>query len=461
MVRRLPSAPPNLSGFSYIHILGAGGFADVFLYSQSMPRRQVAVKVLVTDVVSSRVVSMFQTEADLMAQLSAHPAILTVYEAGVAADGRPYLVMELCSSELNERYRAAPLPLAEVLHIAVKIGSAIETAHRAGVLHRDIKPSNILTTAYGHPVLADFGIASTFGEDSDGHTIGLSVPWSAPEVVHGSSAGTVASEVWSLGATVYSLLAGRSPFEIPGRSNDAGDLVDRIGRSRPGPLGRPDAPPALERVLLRALSRDPGARQGSALELVHQLQAVEAELGLVQTAADVVVDGWATSVAVDPLDRTRLVEAAPVKRRSRGRADPDPLTPPDEAPVPVPDGRGVRLTAWLVIGCAVLTLALAGTSIALLLRSAPAASTPIPAVDAIESHLDGGAVVFTWQDPGIEPGDSYVIRTEDGRTSTQRSARFVVDPGDRQQVCVTVTVNRGGRSGEPSSEKCAEADGSR
>lgn len=461
MVRRLPSSPPNLSGFSYIHILGAGGFADVFLYSQSMPRRQVAVKVLVTDVVSSRVVSMFQTEADLMAQLSAHPAILTVYEAGVAADGRPYLVMELCSSELNERYRAAPLPLAEVLHIAVKIGSAIETAHRAGVLHRDIKPSNILTTAYGHPVLADFGIASTFGEDSDGHTIGLSVPWSAPEVVHGKSAGTIASEIWSLGATVYSLLAGRSPFEIAGRSNEAADLVDRIGRARPGPLGRPDAPPTLERVLTRALSRDPGARQASALEFVHQLQAVEAELGLVQTAADVVVDGWATSVAIDPSDRTRLVVAAPVKRRTRGRADPEPLTPPAEVVVPVSSGTRVRLIAWLVVGCAVLTLALAGTSVALLVRPVPSIGTPIPVVGAIESHLDAGTVVFTWRDPGLEPEDSYVIRTEDGRTSTQRTARFVVDPGDRAQVCVTVMVNRGGRSGAPSSEKCADADGTR
>lgn len=460
MVRRLPSAPPNLPGFSYIHILGAGGFADVFLYSQSMPRRQVAVKVLVTDVVSSRVVAMFRTEADLMAQLSAHPAILTVYEAGVAADGRPYLVMELCSSELNDRYRAAPLPLAEVLHIAVKIGSAVETAHRAGVLHRDIKPSNILTTAYGHPVLADFGIASTFGEDSDGHTIGLSVPWSAPEVVHGRSAGTVASEVWSLGATVYSLLAGRSPFERAGGPNDVGDLIERISRARPAPLGRPDAPPSLERVLRRALTGDPAARQASVLELVHQLQSVEAELGLVQTSADVVVDGWATSIAVDPHDRTRLVESTPARRR-RGRVDADAVPPPATEPAGAAADRRWRVTVGLVVCCAVLALALAGTSIALLLRSGPGGDAAIPVVGAIEARRDAGTVIFTWQDPGIESDDSYVIRTEDGRSSTQRSDRFVVDPGDRLQVCITVAVNRGGRSGEPSSEKCAEADGSR
>ena len=99
MARRLPSQPPVLPGFSYIHVLGSGGFADVFLYEQNMPRRQVAVKVMLSEVVNDQVRQMFQAEANLMAQLSGHPAILTVYQAGVSADGRPYLVMELCSAQ--------------------------------------------------------------------------------------------------------------------------------------------------------------------------------------------------------------------------------------------------------------------------------------------------------------------------------------------------------------------------
>ena len=98
VARRLPSQPPVLPGFSYVHVLGSGGFADVFLYEQNMPRRQVAVKVMLSEVVNDQVRQMFQAEANLMAQLSAHPSILTVYQASVSADGRPYLVMELCSS---------------------------------------------------------------------------------------------------------------------------------------------------------------------------------------------------------------------------------------------------------------------------------------------------------------------------------------------------------------------------
>ena len=133
MARRLPSQPPVLPGFSYVHVLGSGGFADVFLYEQNMPRRQVAVKVMLSEVVNDQVRQMFQAEANLMAQLSAHPSILTVYQASVSSDGRPYLVMELCSAALSQRYPSERLPVADVLRIPVKIGSAIATAHRAGV----------------------------------------------------------------------------------------------------------------------------------------------------------------------------------------------------------------------------------------------------------------------------------------------------------------------------------------
>ena len=108
MARRLPSTPPVIAGFSPVHVLGSGGFADVFLYEQDMPRRQVAVKVLLDEVVDDRVRQMFQAEANLMARLSTHPSILTVFQASVASDGRPYLVMELCSSSLSERYRREP-----------------------------------------------------------------------------------------------------------------------------------------------------------------------------------------------------------------------------------------------------------------------------------------------------------------------------------------------------------------
>jgi len=301
VVHRRPSAPPILPGFTHVRLLGTGGFADVFLYEQNMPRRQVAVKVMLADVVTESVRRMFQVEANLMAQLSSHPGILTVYQASISADGRPYLVMELCSAQLADRFRSERIPVAEVLRIGVQIGSAIETAHRSGVLHRDIKPSNILTTLFGHPVLSDFGIASSLGAAPDAaETVGMSVPWSAPEVLLDETTGTIASEIWSLAATLYSLIAGRSPFEQPGGANETNDLISRITRSRLPAIGRDDVPASFEAVLRRGMSKDPAKRQQSAIELVRDLQRIEAELGLAPTHADIALDDWARAISGDP-----------------------------------------------------------------------------------------------------------------------------------------------------------------
>ena len=101
MTRRLPSAPPLLPGLDYVRPLGSGGFADVFLYQQDMPRRQVAVKVLPIGERDPDLLRMFNAEADVLAHLSAHPAIVTVYQAGISADGRPYIVMEFCPGSLR------------------------------------------------------------------------------------------------------------------------------------------------------------------------------------------------------------------------------------------------------------------------------------------------------------------------------------------------------------------------
>jgi len=466
MVRRLPSQPPVLPGFTHIHILGSGGFADVFLYEQNMPRRQVAIKVMLSEVVNDQVRQMFQAEANLMAQLSPHPSILTVYQASVSSDGRPYLVMEMCSSALSERYRRERVPVPEVLRIAVKIGSAIETAHRAGVLHRDIKPSNILLTAYGHPVLSDFGIAATLSEAENQESVGMSIPWTAPEVLLDETPGTVHSEVWSFAATIYSLLAGRSPFEIPGAQNKSPELIARIGQAKVQPIGRPDVPASLERVLKKAMSRNPVNRPDSVLEVVRELQAVETELGLPQTPIEVAMDDWALATVADLEDRTKVrgVASAVVStgRRRRRR------TTPHTGPVTVGQARrsgsagsstlsriasqpkGMKMLAWGMVVIAVLVLTLGVTATAVLIR---AGSNSIPTVSDIQATQGVDSIEFTWPDPGIIEGDSYQV-TSDGGTSIQSSESFVIDAQGGDRVCITVSVNRAGATGPPSNQKC-------
>ncbi|WIB25120.1 serine/threonine-protein kinase [Curtobacterium sp. MCSS17_015] len=464
MARRLPSTPPVLPGFSPVHVLGSGGFADVFLYEQDMPRRQVAVKVLLDEVVDDRVRQMFQAEANLMARLSTHPSILTVFQASVAADGRPYLVMELCSASLSERYRREPVPVSQVLSVGVRIGSALETAHREGVLHRDVKPSNILLTAYGNPVLSDFGIAATLGEADPDEPIGMSIPWSAPEVLADESRGTIQSEVYSLAATVSSLLAGRSPFEVSGGDNSAAALMARIDKGGPRATGRPDVPPTLERLLAAAMSRRPQHRPTTVMDLVRGFQQVEAELSLPQTPAEVAVEAWAVSSPAREGERTVVGGIGSPTRTGRRRRTPATLRGGAAATAPSGVGtvhrsasavrgrRGPRSAVlWASVASAVVIAALAVTTLVVVTRGGADA---VPVVTDLRATAGGSSVTFRWTDPGLRPGDTFVV-TADGTTSQQSGTTFVVTGRPGAEQCISVAVNRDGRTGDSSDERCA------
>jgi serine/threonine protein kinase len=464
VTRRLPSTPPNLPGFAFVRVLGSGGFADVFLYEQNMPRRLVAVKVLLAELVNDQVRQMFQAEANLMAQLSSHPSILTVYQASVAADGRPYLVMEFCSSSLAQRYRAQTLPLSEALSVGVRIASAVETAHRQGVLHRDLKPSNILTTAYGHPVLADFGIAATLGQVERAGSVGLSVPWSAPEVLRDQVSGSVTSEVWSLGATVYSFVAGRSPFEIPGGDNSSSALIARIGRAKVPPLGRADVPRSLEQVLIRAMHRRPERRQQSALEFARDLQAVEDELGLAQTPVEVAVDDWAITSGVDLDERTLVTGTHGISGdRARRRPRRPSVTGPDSSTVArsaepsshsdtVPPGSRRRL--WIVSIAALLMIGVLATVAVLVVQ----ANSAPPSVSELRYTVQDGMLTFAWDDPGLAADDAYLVTVDGVAAPAQRGTSIVVQATNGERVCATVRVMRDGRAGTSSPERCVEVE---
>lgn len=304
-MRRSPSQPPAIPGLRFERQLGAGGFSDVFLYEQQLPRRQVAVKVLLAEHLSEQTREAFVAEANLMAQLSAHPYIVTIYTADVAPDGRPYLAMEYCAGpSLAEQAKLRRFAVADALRTGVRLASAVATAHAAGILHRDIKPANVLTNAYGWPALTDFGIsqaveleAPAAGPSRPGdvgatgasgtQTVGLSIPWSPPEMFEDEPRPDVRSDVFSLAATVYTLLAGRTPFEVPGQSNGAADLISRIERGTVTPLGRDDAPASLVATLQKGLAKDRANRFESAVDFARALQRVEMELAYAPTPIDI------------------------------------------------------------------------------------------------------------------------------------------------------------------------------
>ncbi|MGO1971938.1 MAG: serine/threonine-protein kinase [Propionibacteriaceae bacterium] len=478
-MRRAPSQPPGLPGYRALQHLGSGGFADVFLYEQDLPRRKVAVKVLIESAVNAQVRDRFVGEANAMAQLSAHPSIVTIYFAGIAPDGRPCLVMEYCPRpNLAIRYRREQIPVSEALRIGIRLSSAVETAHSAGILHRDIKPANVLVTEYGWPALTDFGISATI-DTEDGVAEGMSVPWSAPELFNYQPHSDRRTDVYALGATIYALLAGRSPFEVRGGNNSAASLIARIDRDPVPAIGRDDVSPLLEQTLARAMHKRSEARFRSAYDLAEGLQAVEIALGFTPTQIDVMEALAGAEPEDSPVDdSTHLrgvvtidqdAEFEPFHSTGSGsQSMPLRGLPEEEEEEPTP-GLSRRATG---VGLGILALVVVAIVVAvvvgpLLNRTEP--PDPPPSVDVpadrppapteLSCEQQGGKTIScTWTNPDPKEGDVYTwgwVEKPDERDSAAEPTLVTEVPEDVSTPCIQVQIRRTNGTTGPESRACA------
>ncbi|MEV8218354.1 serine/threonine-protein kinase [Microbacterium sp. NPDC077391] len=417
-MNRTPSPPPQLPGFTYLQPLGAGGFADVFLYEQEMPRRKVAVKVLLADRITTGAAQEFTDEANVMAMLSTHPAIVTIYQAGVAGDGRPYLVMEYCPRpNLQARARREPFSVAEALRVGIQVAGAVETAHRAGVLHRDIKPANILVTEYNRPALTDFGIASTAGAVTE--AAGMSIPWSPPESFAEPPRSGPRTDVYALGATVYTLLAGRSPFERPGERNTSADLIERIERMALPVLARADSPGSLQATLARSMAKNPDDRYPSAVAFARALQKVQIELAHSVTPIDIVDEHPSADEMRDDDDGlTRVREVQSISPDSPAATRPSAATEP-------------RLAGGGMIGVPRFDTPAPQESAEHTVRRASAPAAPAPPVDDDERTLLRPPTVLSPSEPGT-PSAASIPPQAPADTAAAASAAEKLPTGRRR-----------------------------
>ncbi len=266
--------------------LGQGGMGAVYLADQPSVGREVAVKViqgarLGADLAEAR--SRFIREGRLTARLSS-PHIVTVIDAGDTPDGLLYLVMERLHGRGLDRLIAeeAPLPPARVVHLCSQIAFALAAAHRAGVIHRDLKPSNVMLLAEpadrDHVKVLDFGIARSLAGDHttltpQGDLFGTPA-YVSPEMARGALCGP-RSDLYSLGLVAYELLVGRRPF--PPAATALAAALQHLTET-PAPLPE-TVPPALARVVMRLLAREPEDRLPSAEAAQSALTAaLEADL---------------------------------------------------------------------------------------------------------------------------------------------------------------------------------------
>jgi len=269
-------SPSTLSipGIDQLTPIGRGGFGTVYSGWQEALHRKVAVKVMNAAALDAEAARRLQREGRAMGALSHHPNVVPVYETG-SVDERVYLVMPLLADgSLADQLASGPLPPAEVVELGRGLADALAAAHEAGVLHRDVKPANVLRTSHGTYQLADFGVARFVdAAQTLGGYLVATVAYAAPEVLEGRPA-TVASDVYSLGATLHAALRGRAPFE---RAPDDAPvaLAVRVLTTPPPDLRATGVPSALAEVVERAMAREPADRYPSAAALRDALTALD------------------------------------------------------------------------------------------------------------------------------------------------------------------------------------------
>ncbi len=332
----------NFGPYRILEQVGAGGMATVYKAYHAAMDRYVAIKVLPQHLARDpNFRARFQREARTIARLE-HRYILPVHDVG-EEDGVPYFVMRYTDGgDLNDLIARRSLTIARAAALIGQVAEALAYAHRQGIIHRDVKPANILMSRDGDPLLTDFGIAKIY-EDTlqltgEGMMVGTPT-YMAPEQLQGQPVDP-RTDIYALGVVLYQVLTGEPPFAA--ETPLAVALMHIHNPLRPPRQINPNIPESIERIILRAMAKNPSDRFQTADEMAEALQQA--------------LTGLSRPTAVLPVpaaqDEPAVVSASPSQAT--------PAAPAQTAPAaPAPAVR--RLSPrWLALGGAVLVVALLG-----------------------------------------------------------------------------------------------------
>lgn len=378
--------------------LGAGGMSTVFLATDRVLERPVAIKLLAEHLAEDEdFVNRFRREALAAAKLQ-HPNVVQVFDSGEDhASHRHYIVMEYvdgpsCADVLRDEKR---LEVADAVRVVRDACHGLDYAHRAGVVHRDVKPGNLLVAREtGTTKLADFGIAKAAEQTritQVGAVLGTAA-YLSPEQARGQEAGPP-SDIYSLGVCAYQFLAGRLPHEYSSLTELA--LKQQEEPVEPITNHRPEVPPELDRAIRVCLEREPSARYASTLEMARALDA-----GLEGEETEATRRLTAGTAVVDDMEATRaLGEVTAAMQAMRARSAQTGSQPRRPAPyAPAPPSRAAaserdrqravrrRRTGTLLAVLAAL-MAVAAVAIALLASDSGGGVDPVNQND-VQSQID-------------------------------------------------------------------------
>jgi serine/threonine-protein kinase PknK len=411
------------AGYQIVQTIGHGASSTVHEAVQVSTGRRVALKVVGTSTPGGDAERLYTRERSILARLGEHPHIVSIVDAG-EWDGRFWLAMEHCPYGSVAR-PGERLAVTDAVAVASGVGTALDAAHRAGLVHCDVKPANILRNAHGDPALADFGIARFVLATGHGSTAtGYTLDHASPEVLDGERP-TGASDVWSLGTSLWELLEGRPPFR---RAEEVAQsaVIRRICFEDTPPLSRDDVPDEL-RTLIAEMTRKTPADRPSIVDVIARARALQDVVGTPDP------DRWSRTIVAPAVLDTPARPVPPVAPGPGGRPgttgglSPDQLThlgrhPHQQWTPPVLDAPAPprpRRRPWLVLAAAVIAVLLVGSGGVVTWRLANAESAPAPATVAPAPPTTTTAAPSSTTTP--EPVPAVVV-PEEPTTRTPSSA---------------------------------------
>jgi eukaryotic-like serine/threonine-protein kinase len=415
------AAGSELGGFEIVRLLGAGGMGEVYLARDRRLNRHVALKVLPARVeLDPHRLTRFEQEARAASALS-HTNICHIYHLGDTADHRRYIVMEHVDGEtLHERLLADRPALREALDIAIQIASALTAAHAAGIVHRDIKPENVMIRRDRVVKVLDFGVAKllppamglaphrpteTVAGTEPGSIVGT-IDYMAPEQARGLPV-DARTDIWALGVVIYEMVVGRRPFGGATRTDVLAAILEREPEALAGDAT--DLHPELQRIVRKALRKDPEQRYQVTKDLLLDLEALREELG-----------------------RTRRSGAFDSQAGRQGSGEPrEAPHPPTDSVTPI---RRTSRTRTAAVGVAVIAMvSLVVLSARLMRRSAAVERAPrvVPLTSLAGKEdwptfaPDGEQVAFAWSGEKYDNTDIYVTLV-----GSQDVRRLTTDPAE-------------------------------
>ncbi len=255
-------------------ILAEGGMGRLYIVDHLKTKKSYVMKTVRAQLQTRQdVIDRFLREVQLSSMVS-HPNIIAFIEAG-SHEKLMYLILEYFpAKDLTRAFNNIPATPGQIVNVGVQSAAALAAAHAQGIVHRDIKPQNILVNRRGEVKVCDFGLAKAFanpdfqGLTQPGQALG-SPSFMAPEQVRGTSSATPLADIYALGAVLYYCLTGRAPYQ----GNNPLQVMRQIGQPFPRPSElRPDTPPALEQVLLKAMAANPAERYADARQMQQTLK---------------------------------------------------------------------------------------------------------------------------------------------------------------------------------------------